>query len=64
MKFSAGCGHGLCLAETKAFAHRSPDKLAVIVDGTSVALARDGRPTTHILKPVIQALEGTVENEY
>lgn len=40
------------------------DKLAVIVDGTSVALARDGRPTTHILKPVIQALEGTVENEY
>jgi hypothetical protein len=64
MKFSAGCGHGLCLAETKAFAHRSPDKLTVIVDGTSVALARDGRPTTHILKPVIQALEGTVENEY
>lgn len=40
------------------------DKLAVIVDGDSIALARDGRPTTHILKPVIQALEGTVENEY
>ncbi|SIR17273.1 HipA N-terminal domain-containing protein [Rhizobium sp. RU33A] len=40
------------------------DKVAVIVDGDSIALARDGRPTTHILKPVIQALEGTVENEY
>ena len=40
------------------------DKLAVIVDGDTIALARDGQPTTHILKPVIQALEGTVENEY
>jgi serine/threonine-protein kinase HipA len=40
------------------------DKLAVVVDGTSVALARDGRSTAHILKPVIQALEGTVGNEH
>lgn len=40
------------------------DKLAVIVDEASIALAKDGRPTTHILKPAIQALEGTVENEY
>ncbi len=40
------------------------DELAVIVDGDSIALAKDGQPTTHILKPVIQALEGTVENEY
>lgn len=39
------------------------DKLAVIVDGSSIALAKGGWPTTHILKPVIQALEGTVENE-
>lgn len=40
------------------------DKLAVILEENSIALARDGRPTTHILKPVIQALEGTVENEF
>ncbi len=40
------------------------DKLAVIVDGPQIALAKGGRPTTHILKPVIQALEGTVENEF
>jgi serine/threonine-protein kinase HipA len=40
------------------------DKLAVIVQGASIALAKAGRPTTHILKPFIQALEGTVENEY
>lgn len=39
------------------------DKLAVIVDGPFIALAKGGRPTTHILKPVIPALEGTVENE-
>lgn len=40
------------------------DKLAVIVDDASIALAKDSGPTTDILKPVIQALEGTVENEY
>ncbi len=40
------------------------DKLAVIVEGETIGLAKGGRPTTHILKPVIQALEGTVENEF
>lgn len=39
------------------------DKLAVCVDGDVIGLARDGRPTTHILKPFITALEGSVENE-
>jgi serine/threonine-protein kinase HipA len=39
------------------------DKLAVIVDDETIGLAKGGRPTTHILKPVIQALEGTVQNE-
>lgn len=39
------------------------DKLAVCVDGDTIGLAKGGRPTTHILKPFIQALDGTVENE-
>ena len=39
------------------------DKLAVCVDGENIGLAKGGRPTTHILKPFIQALDGTVENE-
>lgn len=39
------------------------DKLAVCVEGASIGLAKGGRPTTHILKPFIQALDGTVENE-
>ncbi len=39
------------------------DKLAVCVEGDNVGLAKGGRPTTHILKPFIQALDGTVENE-
>lgn len=39
------------------------DKLAVCVDGETIGLAKGGRPTTHILKPYIQALDGTVENE-
>jgi serine/threonine-protein kinase HipA len=39
------------------------DKLAVCVDGETIALAKGGRPTTHILKPFIQGLDGTVENE-
>lgn len=39
------------------------DKLAVCVDGDAIGLAKGGRPTTHILKPFIEALEGTVENE-
>jgi serine/threonine-protein kinase HipA len=39
------------------------DKLAVCVEGEEIGLAKGGRPTTHILKPFMQALEGTVENE-
>lgn len=39
------------------------DKLAVCVEGDVIGLARNGRPTTHILKPFITALEGSVENE-
>lgn len=39
------------------------DKLAVIAQAGSIGLAKGGRPTTHILKPVIQDLDGTVENE-
>ena len=39
------------------------DKLAVCVEGDKIGLAKGGRPTTHILKPVIQVLDGTVENE-
>ncbi len=39
------------------------DKLAVIVEGEAIGLATGGRPTTHILKPVIPSLDGTVENE-
>lgn len=39
------------------------DKLAVCVDGNDIALAKGGRPTTHILKPGIDSLDGTVENE-
>ncbi len=39
------------------------DKLAVrLVDG-QVALSKEGQPTTHILKPFIEGLDGTVENE-
>lgn len=39
------------------------DKIAVCVEGDAIGLAKGGRPTTHILKPFIQALDGTVENE-
>lgn len=39
------------------------DKLAVYVEGETIGLAKGGRPTTHILKPFIQALDGSVENE-
>ncbi len=39
------------------------DKLAVCVDSDNIGLAKGGRPTTHILKPFIPALDGTVENE-
>jgi serine/threonine-protein kinase HipA len=40
------------------------DKLAVCIEGDHIALAKGGRATTHILKPFIQALDGTVENEF
>lgn len=39
------------------------DKLAVCVINDAIALPKDGRPTTHILKPFIEGLDGTVENE-
>jgi serine/threonine-protein kinase HipA len=39
------------------------DKLAVCVHGETIGLAKGGRPTTHILKASIQALDGSVENE-
>lgn len=39
------------------------DKLAVCLDGDAIGLAKGGIPTTHILKPFIQALDGSVENE-
>ncbi|RDJ02955.1 type II toxin-antitoxin system HipA family toxin [Rhizobium grahamii] len=39
------------------------DKIAVCVGGDAIGLAKGGRPTTHILKPFIQALDGTFENE-
>lgn len=39
------------------------DKLAVCVVDGEIALAKDGQPTTHILKPFIEGLDGTVENE-
>ena len=39
------------------------DKLAVCLVGGEIALAKEGQPTTHILKPFIEGLDGTVENE-
>lgn len=36
------------------------DKLAVCLEGETVGLAKGGRPTTHILKPFIQALDCSV----
>lgn len=39
------------------------DKLAVCVEGENIALALGGRPTTHILKPFVETLDGTVQNE-
>ena len=39
------------------------DKLAVCVSDGEISLPTDGRPTTHILKPFIRNLAGTVENE-
>lgn len=39
------------------------DKLAVAVIDGQIVLPRGGGPTTHILKPFIEGLDGTVENE-
>lgn len=39
------------------------DKLAVCLIDGRIALTRGGHPTTHILKPFIKELDGTVENE-
>ena len=39
------------------------DKLPVVFDGTRLGLPRHGTPSSHILKPPIQALEDSVINE-
>ena len=39
------------------------DKIAVRVAGTEISIPLGGAPSTHILKPKIQHLEGTVYNE-
>jgi serine/threonine-protein kinase HipA len=39
------------------------DKLPVVFDGRRIGLTREGQPSTHILKPPIPAVEGSVLNE-
>jgi serine/threonine-protein kinase HipA len=39
------------------------DKLPVVFDGQRVGLPKGGQPSTHILKPAIAAVEGSVVNE-
>ena len=39
------------------------DKLPVVFDGDRIGLPRNGLPSTHILKPPIQAVEDSVVNE-
>ncbi len=39
------------------------DKLAVCLTDGGIVLTKEGQPTTHILKPFIEGLDGTVENE-
>jgi serine/threonine-protein kinase HipA len=39
------------------------DKLPVVFDGSRIGLPRNGSPSTHILKPAIQAVEASVTNE-
>lgn len=39
------------------------DKLPVVFDGSRIGLPKGGRPSTHILKPAIRSLEGSVINE-
>lgn len=40
------------------------DKLPVVFDGTRIGLPLSGTPSTHILKPAIRTLAGTVTNEH
>jgi len=39
------------------------DKLPVVFDGARIGLPRNGTPSSHILKPAIQAVEDSVVNE-
>lgn len=39
------------------------DKLPVVFDGTRIGLPLNGTPSSHILKPAIQAVEASVTNE-
>jgi serine/threonine-protein kinase HipA len=39
------------------------DKLPVIFDGTRIGLPRNGTPSSHILKPPIKAVDGSIINE-
>lgn len=39
------------------------DKLPVVLEGDRIGLPRNGTPSTHILKPAIQAVEDSVANE-
>lgn len=39
------------------------DKLPVVVNGDRIGLPRNGTPSSHILKPVIHAVEDSVSNE-
>lgn len=39
------------------------DKIAVNVRDKNIVLVKNGEPTTHILKPAIQGLDGTAQNE-
>lgn len=39
------------------------DKLPVVFDGDRIGLPKGGQPSTHILKPAIAAVEGSVINE-
>ena len=40
------------------------DKMAVVLLDNIVSLPQKDVPTTHILKPVIKGIEGSIENEY
>ncbi len=39
------------------------DKLPVVFDGARIGLPKNGTPSSHILKPAIRTLSGTVTNE-